>query len=49
MVDGSGVKTHRTWVIAADVQSLERRWDMLGHEKDQRKKEVFFIQIEIAT
>ena len=28
-----GVKTHRTWVIAPDVQSLERRWAALQSEK----------------
>jgi hypothetical protein len=24
-----GVKTHRTWVISPDLQTLENRWDML--------------------
>jgi hypothetical protein len=39
---GPGVKTHRTWVIAPDVQSLERRWDTLLQEKDNAKKEKLF-------
>lgn len=39
---GPGVKTHRIWVIAPDVESLERRWDILLHEKDALKKEELF-------
>jgi predicted helicase len=29
---GPGVKTHRTWVIAPDTQSLENRWKALQRE-----------------
>ena len=36
-----GVKTHRTWVIAPDVQSLER-WAVLQREKNPEKKERLF-------
>lgn len=37
-----GVKTHRTWIIAPDVQTLERRWLTLQREKDSKKKEILF-------
>jgi hypothetical protein len=37
-----GVKTHRTWVISPDVQTLEKRWDVLRNEKDPVKKEHLF-------
>ncbi len=37
-----GVKTHRTWVIAPDAQSLEKRWDVLQREKDSERKEHLF-------
>ena len=37
-----GVKTHRTWVIAPDRQSLEQRWIALRKEKNaERKAELF--------
>lgn len=39
---GPGVKTHRTWVIAPDVESLERRWDALRKESDHAAKENLF-------
>ncbi|HZJ13374.1 MAG TPA: type ISP restriction/modification enzyme, partial [Methyloceanibacter sp.] len=39
---GSGVTPHRTWPISPDVQTLERRWDMLQREKDKEKKEELF-------
>ena len=39
---GPGVKTHRTWVIAPDIQSLEERWDALRREKDPEKKQNLF-------
>jgi hypothetical protein len=39
---GPGVKTHRTWVISPDVQTLEKRWDALRNEKDPEKKEHLF-------
>lgn len=37
-----GVKTHRTWVIAPDIQSLERRWKVLRSERNLEKKEHLF-------
>jgi hypothetical protein len=37
-----GVKTHRTWVIAPDAQTLERRWDVLRNEKNPKKKQLLF-------
>jgi hypothetical protein len=37
-----GVKTHRTWVIAPDTQTLEKRWDALRNEKHPEKKEHLF-------
>jgi Type ISP C-terminal specificity domain/N-6 DNA Methylase len=37
-----GVKTHRTWVIAPDTQTLEKRWDILRNEKNPKKKEHLF-------
>jgi hypothetical protein len=39
---GPGVKTHRTWVIAPDTQSLEARWKRLQSESDPAKKELLF-------
>jgi hypothetical protein len=37
-----GIKTHRTWIIAPDVQTLERRWNILRNEhKPGRKEELF--------
>lgn len=39
---GPGVKTHRTWVIAPDKESLERRWDTLRNEKDADNKKYLF-------
>lgn len=40
--NGSGVMPGRTWVIAPDVASLERRWEMLKAEKDPVRKETLF-------
>ncbi len=40
--DGSGVMPGRTWVIAPDKQSLERRWDRLKAEKDPDEMERLF-------
>jgi Type ISP C-terminal specificity domain/N-6 DNA Methylase len=37
-----GVKTHRTWVIAPDSVTLERRWDVLKAEKDPDRKADLF-------
>jgi hypothetical protein len=36
------VKTHRTWVISPDAQTLEKRWNVLRNEKDPEKKEHLF-------
>ena len=40
--DGSGVMPGRTWVIAPDRASLERRWEALQTEADPEKKEMLF-------
>ena len=40
--DGSGVMPGRTWVIAPDRNSLERRWKALQSEADAGKKETLF-------
>ena len=40
--DGSGVMPGRTWVIAPDRASLERRWEALQSEADADKKEALF-------
>jgi hypothetical protein len=40
--DGSGVMPGRTWVIAPDRESLDRRWDALVAEKDADRKELLF-------
>ena len=40
--DGSGVMPGRTWVIAPDRDSLERRWKELQSEADAGKKEALF-------
>lgn len=40
--NGSGVMTGRTWVIAADAQSLRDRWNRLIAEKDPTQKEGLF-------
>lgn len=37
-----GVKTHRTWVIAPDVDSLEDRWGRLQEERNPEKKDELF-------
>jgi len=37
-----GVKTHRTWVIAPDTDSLGRRWDALQKETDAARKAQLF-------
>ena len=39
---GSGVMPGRTWVIAPDAGSLERRWDALVGEQDQEKRASVF-------
>ncbi len=40
--DGSGVMPGRTWIIAPDRASLERRWRALQAEADSGKKEELF-------
>jgi hypothetical protein len=40
--DGSGVMPGRTWIIAPDKGTLERRWERLVKEKDAEKKEALF-------
>jgi hypothetical protein len=39
---GSGVMPGRTWIIAPDSVSLERRWDKLINEKDKDKRASLF-------
>ncbi|CAN5179250.1 hypothetical protein BH10PSE7_BH10PSE7_11680 [soil metagenome] len=40
--DGSGVMPGRTWIIAPDRQTLEKRWQVLVTQKDATKKEELF-------
>ena len=40
--DGSGLKAGRTWPIAPDKETLERRWATLIAEKDPSEKERLF-------
>ena len=40
--DGSGVMPGRTWVIAPDRASLERRWEVLKSEADSEKMKALF-------
>lgn len=40
--NGSGVMPGRTWVIAPDAQSLEKRWTRLTTEPDPARKEMLF-------
>ena len=40
--DGAGVMPGRTWVIAPDRKSLERRWDVLRFERDAQRKQTLF-------
>ena len=42
LYDGSGVMPGRTWVIAPDRVSLERRWAALRSEADAGKKQALF-------
>ena len=39
---GSGVMPGRTWIIAPDKETLERRWERLVKEKDETKREDLF-------
>jgi hypothetical protein len=45
---GSGVTAHRVWPISPDVQTLERRWEVLRKENDLTKRNFFFIETEIV-
>lgn len=40
--NGSGVMPGRTWVIAPDKTTLQRRWEALVQEKDETRKETMF-------
>ena len=40
--NGSGVMPGRTWVVAPDRESLERRWDVLRTESDGARKQELF-------
>jgi len=40
--NGSGVMPGRTWVVAPDSASLERRWQILQAEQDPDRKEMLF-------
>ncbi len=40
--NGSGVMPGRTWIIAPDKETLEKRWVRLVNEKDAEKKEILF-------
>jgi hypothetical protein len=37
-----GVKTHRTWIIAPDTQTLTTRWTVLQQENNPERKEKLF-------
>jgi hypothetical protein len=39
---GPGVMPGRTWVVAPDRETLQRRWDALMAEKDPKRKEELF-------
>jgi hypothetical protein len=39
--NGSGVMPGRTWIIAPDVDSLERRWNKLVHAPADQKEDLF--------
>ena len=41
LYNGSGVMPGRTWVIAPDAESLQRRWQTLIHARSDRKEELF--------
>lgn len=44
--DGSGVMPGRTWVIAPDKGTLEKRWQALIEEKDAARKALLFYPHE---
>ena len=39
--NGSGVMPGRTWIIAPDAESLERRWQTLIHAPSDQKEDLF--------
>ncbi len=39
--NGSGVMPGRTWIIAPDAESLEKRWDALINAPAEKKEELF--------
>lgn len=42
VLESPGVMPGRTWVVAPDVGSLERRWEILVAEEDPTRKEILF-------
>jgi hypothetical protein len=40
--DGSGIMPGRTWIIAPDVESLNKRWKTLLNERNTEKQELLF-------
>jgi len=40
--NGTGVMVGRTWIIAPDTESLERRWSTLIDAPDDQKEDLFF-------
>jgi hypothetical protein len=41
LYDGSGVMPGRTWIIAPDVKSLEKRWEKLINAHGEEQEELF--------
>jgi hypothetical protein len=41
LYNGSGVMPGRTWIIAPDIDSLERRWQKLIHAPADQKEDLF--------
>jgi hypothetical protein len=41
LYNGSGVMPGRTWIIAPDIDSLERRWQKLVHATADQQEELF--------
>jgi hypothetical protein len=44
--NGSGVMPGRTWIIAPDAESLERRWDALIRAPADKKEELFHPHLQ---
>jgi hypothetical protein len=40
--NGSGVMPGRTWIVAPDKETLDKRWERLVKEKDETKREELF-------